>query len=195
MNRMIRFVLLFFMFLTIAPRLPAPISEVQETPSPTAARGKEKAAAAQHKTADSSESTLTKFEGTWRSTASSKNEVGSSLNYSYTLIIRSGVAEWTGEATIRLAPGTTWSNYPEPYNSISPIYRKWTARSTDLKLEGSNLTIRWPSAVLADWAPKSIPYGILNTAAQQPGETAYFLKQNQLISSDGTTSATWTRVK
>ncbi len=194
MNRL-RHLLLATCLLLITPhRLPAPIQEVPEPATPLPEKSKPKPKSTEPESDHISKSARS-FEGTWRSTTSSKNEVGSSLNYSYTLVIRNGAAQWTAEATINLAAGTTWSDFPEPYNAVSPIYRKWIAKSTDLKLEGASLTIRWPGATLADWAPKSIPYGVLNTSSQPGGNWVYFLKQNQMISSDGKTSGTWTRAQ
>lgn len=111
-----------------------------------------------------------------------------------TLVIKNGnIAERIAESTGTLAPGKKWPDLTEPYNSISPLYTKWTKKSTDLKLEGSNLRIQWPADTLTDWAPKTIPYGVLSKL--KPSSVVYILNGDQLIATDGKTSTTYTRAR
>ena len=181
-----------------AHRLPAPISE--EKPSPTEAPSKPKAAPAKQKSSDSSESSsMRRFEGTWRATSSSKNQVGSTFSLTQTLIIKNGTASFTGEIISTLAPGKKWSNYSAPYNSISPIYRKLTNKAIEVKGEGSNIRIRWQGARLTDWTPKTIPIGVMNLSVKnmvgQPSSVLCVLSGQQLIVTGGKRALTYTRVR
>jgi hypothetical protein len=176
-----------------AHRLPAPISE--EEPSPTEAPSKPKSAPAKHKSSDSSEpSSIHRFEGTWRGTFPSKNQIGT-FNRTYTLIIKNGTADITQESTSTLSPGKKWSNYPAPYNSISPIYRKLTNKATEVKAEGSNIRIRWQGYRLTDWAPRTIPVGLFKNVVGQPFSDLWVLNGQQLIVTNGKQSGTYTRVR
>jgi hypothetical protein len=178
--------------LITAHRLLAPISE----PTPEETKAKPQAAPAKHKSVESSDSnSARRFDGTWKATDSSRNQAGSTVNRTATIVIKNGVAEFTSEATATLDPGKTWSDLPEPYNSSSPIYKKWTARSTDLKFEGSNLKIRWLGTRLTDWAPKTIPVGVFKNPVDQPHSALYILSGQQLIVTNGKQSATYTRVR
>jgi hypothetical protein len=174
-----------------AHRLPAPISE--EKTSPPEAPSKP----AKHKASDSADSSsirLRRLDGTWRATASSKNQAGT-FNHTFTVIIRNGTADLTVESTSTLAPGKKWSDLPAPYNSISPIYRKSVDKSTELKAEGSNTRIRWPGGRIIDWAPKTIPVGLFKSSFVQPASTLYILSGQQLIVTNGKASLTYTRVR
>src|SRR5437899_12615865 len=124
-----------------AHRLPAPIAE--EKPSPTEAPSKPKSEPGKHRSRDSSDSSsIRRFDGTWRTTRSSKNQGGSTLSVAITLIIKDGTAVYTVEKTGTLASGKRWSDLPAPYKSISQIYQKWTDKANDVKPEGSNIGLR-----------------------------------------------------
>ena len=195
MKLALRFLCSVTLLLILVHRLPAPISEAV-APTPTEAPAKSKAAPARHKASESSEgNSASRFEGTWRATGSSRDQAGSTVNRTATIVIKNGVAEFTSEATATLDPGKTWSDLPEPYNSSSPIYKKWTDKSTDLKPEGSNLKIRWPGGRLTDWAPKTIPFGLFKNPNGQPATGLYILSGQQLIVTNGKQSTTYTRVR
>src|SRR2546427_12351535 len=177
-----------------AHRLPAPILE--EKPSPTEAPSKPKSAPAKHKSRDSSDSSsITRFDGTWRATFSTKNKFGSTFSNTKTLIIKDGTAVYIGELTSTLASGKRWSDLPVPYNSVSPIYKKATERAIDAKAEGSNIRIRWPGWRLTDWTPKTIPSFLFKNWVGQPTRSLCILSGEQLISTDGKQSLTYTRVR
>jgi hypothetical protein len=182
--------------LATAHQSPAPILEDQGNPAPAAAATttKPKAAPVKRKSGGSSDSSsIRRFEGRWQA-SSSQTQASTSWKRVGTLVINNGSAQWSLEQTSTLAPGKTWSDIPAPYNAISPVYKKWTSRSTDLKPEGSNLRISWPGSTLVDWSPKKIPATTWKNTSQ-PGSAIYLLSGDQLIQTNGKTTATWTRVK
>jgi hypothetical protein len=177
-----------------AHRLPAPILE--EKPSPTEAPSKPKSAPVKHKSSDSpNSSSISRFDGTWRATFSSKNKFGSTFSNTKTLIIKDGTAVYILESTATLASGKRWSDLPAPYNSVSPIYKKCTDKATDVKAEGSNIRLRWPGWRLTDWTPKTIPFGVFKNVVGQPNIGLCILSGQQLIATSGKGGVTYTRVR
>ena len=186
------------LLLLTAQQLPAPISEVQATPGETTAPAKSKAAPTKRKSEEVSETnSARRLDGTWRWTYSWKAGAGNTFNATGTLVIQhGGSAELTSEYTSTLGPGATWPGYPAPYNSISPVYTKVLAKSVVMKPEGSNLRIQWAAAKLADWAPKTIPYGVVTGGhVNQPKSILYIPSGNSILATDGKTTATWTRAR
>ena len=182
------------LLIIFAHRLPAPILE--EKPSPTEAPSKPKSAPAKHKSRDSSDSSsITRFDGTWRATFSTKNKFGSTFSNTKTLIIKDGTAVYILESTGTLASGKRWSDLPAPYNSVSPIYKKCTDKATDVKAEGSNIRLRWPGWRLTDWTPKTIPFGVFKNVVGQPNSGLCILSGQQLIATSGKGGVTYTRVR
>lgn len=143
------------LLLILAHRLPAPISE--EKPSPTPETEKLKTAAAKHKSVESSDSnSARRFDGTWKGTLVSKIPTAV-YTISATLIIRDGkTADITNEVTSTLPRGGSWSNSPDAYRHLSPLYQKITNHSDHLVAEGFDLMIRWSGRRLVDWAPKTL---------------------------------------
>jgi hypothetical protein len=177
-----------------AHRLPAPILE--EKPSPTEAPSKPKSAPAKHKSSDSpNSSSIRRFDGTWRATFSSKNKFGSTFSNTKTLIIKDGTAVYILESTATLASRKRWSDLPAPYNSVSPIYKKCTDKATDVKVEGSNIRLRWPGWRLTDWTPKTIPFGVFKNVVGQPNSGLCILSGQQLIATSGKGGVTYNRVR
>jgi len=177
-----------------AHRLPAPILE--QNPSPPVAPSTPESAQSKHKSIGSSNSSsIRRFDGTWRAAGSWKGPAGNTFSRTQTLIIKNGTADFTGEMTSTLASGKRWTDLPSPYNSSSPIYRKWINKSTDLKTEGSNLRIHWQGQRLTDWAPKTIPIGVLKNAVGQPSNVLLILSGDHLIDTNGKQSQTYSRMR
>jgi hypothetical protein len=172
----------------------SPAQTVEKKPSPTEARS----APAKDKSSDSSgSSSSTRFDGTWRVAGSWKDRVGNTFNETRTIIIKNGVANLTSEMTSTLAPGSKWNDVPAPYNSSSPLHTKRTNKSSDLKMEGSNLKVHWQGSRLTDWAPKTIPNGALKDTFKDgmPSTVLFVLNEDHLIVTSGLRSATYTRVQ
>jgi hypothetical protein len=173
-------------------RLPAPISE---EPTPTVAP-KLKPRPVEHNVGGSPAVTsLERFNGMWRSTQSGQAANGISFQATKTIIIRNGnAATFTSDSTSTLVSGATWTDWPDPYNSMSPVSIRWVRRSSDLRAEGSNLRINWPVAEPTDWSPKSIPRSLLLTN-RQSASVLYILNGDKLIATDGKESHTYSRVR
>jgi len=172
--------------------LPAPIIE-EATPSPTRANSTKSKVPAS--TSDTNDAPLNRFNGTWRRESSSQDQNGNTVRETRTLVIANGTkAEWTVERVGTLSPGKTWAGLSAPYNTVPEIHERETDKSSDLIAEGSNLKIHWPPTKVTDWSPKTIPAG---TFKGYPYATTqvYILDGDHLISTDGKSSATWTRVK
>ena len=181
------------LLIIFAHRLPAPISE--EQPSPIGEQSKPKSAPARHRSSDSSDSSsIRRFEGTWRVSGSRKNQTGS-FTQTATFIIRNGTADFIAERTATLAPGKKWSDFPAPYNSISPIYQKWVNKATDFKSEGSNIRVGFQGGRLVDWAPKTIPIGLFKNVIGPPTSSLCILSGQQLIATNGKQSTTYARIR
>jgi hypothetical protein len=191
MKRIATLILAVVVLFATAHHSPAPI--VEEKPSPPAARSpKAKAADSKSETGPAS---LSKFNGTWRREASSTDQNGNRINEIRTLLIRNGsTAEWRVDRTAILSPGKTWAGLSAPYNSIAEIRVKVTAKSSELKLDGSNLKVTWPPTEVTEWSPKTIPASFFKP---YPYTTSfvYILEGDHLIATDGKTTATWTRVR
>jgi hypothetical protein len=114
------------------------------------------------------------------------------------LVIKDGKkAERTSESTSALAPGKTWpqSLLPRPYSAVSPLSAKWVDESTNMKVEGPNLTVHWPAERLVDWAPKSIPVEFIEKRTGSENTITYILNGDRLISTDGKRKTIWQRVR
>lgn len=194
LRRTFSFSLAAALLLVSAHRLPAPISE--ERPATEETSSKPKSGPAKRKSADSSDtSSIRRFEGTWRAAKAWKNKSGTFTRI-VTVTIKDGTDNLTGEMTSTLLPGKKWGDLPAPYNSMSPIHRKWTSKATQIKTEGSNLRVQWPSIKLTDWTPKTIPLKLVEGTVTQPSVSIYVLSGQQLIITNGTGGgATYTRVR
>lgn len=158
--------------------MPAPISEVPESATP---------ASRKHKVPDTSDSATThRFDGTWVS-HSSTNSQGYGTSSTATLIIRDGkTADTTSEATLILHDPRGWSDLPEAYKHLSPLYLKATNHADHLIAGGSDLMIRWSSGGrLVDWAPKTLPRELAQKIAGLENPTnmpvAVSLKGDELV--------------
>src|SRR5216683_5199456 len=172
------------LLLSSAHRSPAQV--VEQKPSPTEARAEARSAPAKDKSSDSSGSSSSKrFDGTWRATTSWKAPVGNTFKQTGTLIIKNGVATFTKEVNSTLAPGNKWINPSAPYNSSSPVYTKFTNKSTVLKTEGSNLKVHWQGERLTDWTPKTIPISAFKNAGGAPNTVLLVLSEDHLIATTG----------
>lgn len=194
LRRTFCFSLVATLLLITAHRLPAPISE-EKTPPPEAP-SKPDSAPAKHRSRNSPDSSpIKRFEGTWRTTKSLKNKSGT-LNRTVIVIIKDSTVHLTGEVTSILIPGKKWNDLPAPYNSMSPIDRKWSSTATGIRMDGSNLRVQWPTIGLTDWSPKTIPLNLVQGKVTQPSTSIYILSGEQLIVTSGTGgSATYTRVR
>jgi hypothetical protein len=188
MNRLLKTLLTIGIFLITASHLPAPIQEIPESPTPAPKYSPEpKATRSRVVAPDTTSDSLRKFEGTWIRRDSETNAKGTRNDVIATLAILKGrSADLTEEFISTLAPGVTWSNLPEPYDTISPLRDKWKRHSSELRVSGSNLTIRWSGDQLIDWAPKTIPREHFATMKRQtPGFITYALMGDQLTSNNG----------
>jgi hypothetical protein len=182
------------LLLSSAHRSPAQV--VEKKPPPTAAPAEVRSAPAKDKSSDSSgSSSSNRFDGTWRVTTSWKAPVGNTFKQTGTLIIKNGVATFTKEVNSTLAPGNKWINPSAPYNSSSPVYTKFTNKSTDLKPEGSNLKVHFQGERLTDWTPKTIPISAFTDAVGLPSTVLLILSEDHLIVTTGKQSQTYTRVQ
>lgn len=196
-NRGLCVLIVVALLLGTAHRLPALIQE--GSPTPTEATNKPKSAPTKHKASNSSDSSpVRRFEGTWRSTGSSKNQYGTTVSRTMVIVIKNSTADLTIEQTSTLASGKKWNDFPAPYNSISPIYRKLYRKSAEVKTEGSNLRIRWQDAKVVDWSPRTIPLNLIAKGVDKPiHEILCILSGQQLIvtAAGSGHSATYTRVR
>jgi hypothetical protein len=182
--------------LTAAPRLPAPVSEVQEKPQTTATPDKAEGSSANVKRkprASSEDNSLQRFDGTWQRKGTTTAN-GATYSRTSAVIIRNGkTAQFSGESISTLQAGRLWPGWPKPYNVTSPVTIKSTAESTDLKADGSNLRIHWPAARL-DWTPRNIPIELIKKGTESR-TVIYVLNGEQLIVTDGKTTGILTRLK
>src|ERR1700736_5678469 len=148
MNRLLKTLTIIGLLAVTAHRLPAPISE----PTPEETKAKPQAAPAKHKTVESSDSnSARRFDGTWKGALVNKTPTAV-YTISATLIIRDGkTADITNEVTSTLPRGGSWSNSPDAYRHLSPLYQKITNHSDRLVAEGSDLMIPWSGPHLIDW--------------------------------------------
>lgn len=186
------------LLLITAHQLPAPIvEEEKQTPAPTeSAQPKSKRERSKAAEVSSDSGAALKFDGTWRTTNTQRYAEGS-IQEAATLVVDSGrKAEFTGEGTFTLASGKVWpaEALAPPYNKLSPISTKWMGESTDLKVQGQNLTIRWPPSRLVAWTPKNIPRQVLEKS-NDGSEVTYILDGARLISTTGKRSTIWHRVQ
>ena len=177
-----------------AHRCPAPITE--QTPSPPPAASPSEPAQTKYKPRHAAESgSASRFDGTWRVTSFRKAPNGNTFNRSQMLIIRNGTAEYVEELTSTLSAGKKWSDFSPPYNAMSPIHKKWTKASSDLRSEGSNLKINWPGQRLVAWDPKTIPISAFKNPVGQPSTVLLILSGDHLIDTNGKQSQTYARIR
>ena len=187
------FVLFLIISLVTTLRLPAPI--IEEKPSPTKAPAKHEVETGNSKLTNTTVVLLRRFNGTWRRESSSQDQNGNTVKETRTLVIANGMkAEWTVEKVGVLSPGETWAGLSAPYNTIPEIHVRETDKSSDLKIQGSNLKIQWPPTKAIDWSPETIPAGTFK-GYPYPTTQVYILDGDRLISTDGKSSATWSRLK
>ena len=194
MNRRRKFLALLMVIpLLMTGRLPAPIIE-ESTPAPSKSTSP-------HETAESTPTAASRsaqqFDGTWKGpysqTYSSESQASQNV-----LIIQDGARTASLESTLIRTPTDHWSDVPTEY-STTPLTFKWRFVSRDLKLDGSNLRIRWEAPQLLDWTPKaftSAQIEQMKKAANQTVQAVYTLRGNQLTREfDTQGGATYTRVK
>jgi hypothetical protein len=140
------------------------------------------------------------FDGTWKGTRS-ESDSGGTRTTKYVLVIRNSARSASVEQMVTGTPTTSWNDMPTEY-SKSPLIFKWRSVSTDLKLDGSNLRVRWEPIQLVEWSPKGLPLATIEAAKKQSAGaqgariSVYTLRGDQLtreFDSDGRT--TYTRVK
>jgi len=194
--RSFRFLVLLTVLLVLTThRAPAPIHE-QATPTPVPRTARPKPAT-QESASTKALSATEKFVGSWKGNFSQSNaqESGTSENL---LIIQSGGKSASLECNWTRTPVVPWSDMPEEY-STTPLITKWRAGSTDLKLDGSNLRIRWGPWQLIDWSPKVLSAAqidALKNSANLARMSVYTLKGNQLTREfDSQGGTTYTRVR
>jgi hypothetical protein len=187
----------FGLLVITAHRLPAPIQE-ESTPSPVAkVKPGPGESPANEALSEPELAAARRFDGAWQVTGVKTDAAGSS-RWIATIVIENGRrAEWSRETTSILDNGKKWPQawLPSPFNKISPIFERWVDESTDLKIEGSKLTIRWPPDRLADWSPKTIPARLFEKTKGSANTVTYILNGDQLISTDGNVTATWYRIR
>ena len=195
MNRRRKFLaLLVAIPLVMTRRLPAPIID-ESTPVPS------KSTSA-HKTAESTPPAASRsaqqFDGTWKGPYS-QTYSGESLASQNVLVIEAGARRASLEVTLTRTSTDHWKDVPTEY-STTPLTFRWRFVSRDLKLDGSNLRIRWEAPQLIDWSPKAFSPAqieeIKKTAAKNKKISIYTLRGNQLTREfDSQGGATYTRVK
>jgi hypothetical protein len=176
-------------------RLPAPILEPEGTPAPAAAP---KAPRSQSASADTNRDSLRKFDGTWKGpfsqTYSTETQVSQNV-----LVIQDGGQRASLEGTLVRTPIKGWNDMPTEYSTTALTFR-WRFVSKDLKLDGSNLRIRWEAPQLIDWSPKAFSPAqieeLKRKAAKESRVSVYTLRGNQLTREfDTQGGAIYTRVK
>jgi hypothetical protein len=176
-------------------RLPAPILEPEGTPAPAAAP---KTPRSQSASADTSRDSLQKFDGTWKGRSSETDSKATKVTQNV-LVIQNSARRASLEQTITSTPTIAWAEVPKEY-STATLTSRWRSASTDLKLDGSNLRIRWEPSQLIDWSPKAFSPAqleqIKKTANQTVKSSVYTLRGNQLTREfDTQGGAIYTRVK
>lgn len=187
----------FGLLVITSGQLPAPITE-ESTPAGVATTKPRPGESPATETLPELEGySAPRFDGTWQISGVNTTSAGSN-RWTATLVIENGrKAQWSRETTSILEHGKTWPRtwLPAPYNNISPIFERWVDESTDLKIEGAKLTIRWPRDQLADWSPKTIPARLFEKTKGGTNTVTYLLKGDQLVSTDGEITATWHRIR
>ena len=177
-------------------RLPAPIREEATPTQIPIPKPKTVPERSKPKTA---EDRSNQFDGTWKGTLSESDSLGTKTK-KYVLVIRNGARSASVEEIVTGTPTTFWNDLPTEY-SKSPLTFKWKWVSTDLKLDGSNLRVRWEPVQLIDWSPKGLPPATIAKAKEQTAVTSnrisvYTLRGDQLTREfDSKGGATYNRVK
>jgi hypothetical protein len=190
-------VTLFFVW---THRLPGPI--VEEQPSPSVASEQKKAkstkAAAATPEPNAGSKSIQRFIGTWKG-YSSKDSSSATHRRENVLIIEDGGHRASLERTATLTPTDHWKDVPKEY-SKNPAILKWRCVSTDLKLDGSNLTIRWEPFQLVEWSREMVSTELIQKLKTKEGTgktvSVYTLHGNQLTREfDPKGGVTYTRAK
>ena len=152
------------LLLVTAHQLPAPIvEETTPTPAttPSSVRSKPRPKSTEPESDHNSKS-VRSFQGTWTGTASITSKDNNSFTFKKTLLISDRSAVVVAEMTMTRPAGGTWNDLPVSINA-SPVHVKITSRSSDLKSNGSKLTINWGPPQFSDWFPKEIPSNVQQT--------------------------------
>ena len=191
-----RICLIFYLLAATAHRLPAPIVETEENPTPApeqpealkrkhSARSTSSSEESRPKVAKTKPAAApvsqgpTRFDGTWKGTKTKKSP-GSSGNYvlsrSYTLIIKDGkTADLITESTLTPPRGAA-------------EYYKGSNHSDNLTAAGSDLIIRFSGGRLIDWKPKTVPrdqaQNFMESETGQ-GTSVFTLKGDELVGGGG----------
>ena len=182
------------LLMSVSHRLPAPIRE-ETTPTQTPIpKPKTVPERPKPKIIDNRS---TQFDGIWKGTYSKK--MGSSVTSTShnILVMRNGARGASFEGTTTLLTGTFWPDVPIEY-SKSPFTLKMRSVSTDLKLDGSNLRIRWEPRQVIDWSPKMLSTAQVEKVknAAESANEIYTLRGDQLTREfDSNGGVTYTRTK
>ncbi len=193
-----RIFLVFFLLAVSAHRSPAPIVE-DVTPTPTASKTTRKTPeSAERKPPSASNHSALQFDGTWKGPYS-QTYSGESQASQNVLVIEDGARRASLEVTLTRTPTDHWKDVPTEY-STTPLTFRWRFVSRDLKLDGSNLRIRWEAPQLIDWSPKAFSPAqieeIKKAGAKNKLIAIYTLRGNQLTREfDSKGGATYTRVR
>jgi hypothetical protein len=177
--------------------MPAPIVE-EEKPTLAPRRSEAKATAPKKTPAESS--SLGKFEGTWTGSAPDNSApTHHTGQFSNVLVIKNGSASLTTNATRSLLPGQVWTGASAGYETVSTTMARWRWSSNDLRVDGSNLRIKWPAGQLIDWSPKVVLSAEAVEkvkASDKPKTSVYTLSGNQLTREfDANGGVTYSRAK
>jgi hypothetical protein len=140
------------------------------------------------------------FDGTWEGTLA-EIKSGGTKRTKFVLVIPNGARSASLEAMVTSTPTTFWNDVPTEY-SKSPFTFRYRSVSTDVKLDGSNLRVRWEPDQLVEWSPRVLPQATIEEAKKQTvvaqGDriSVYTLRGDQLTREfDSKGGATYTRVK
>jgi hypothetical protein len=205
MKRSLLFFLTVAFLLMAAQRLPAPIVEPEEkpTPAPEQSKAPKPKHSPQSKTTSQEPSSAkietrakrtaapalqgaARFDGTWKGRFTGANATAT-YNASDILIIKDGkTVDATVEGTLTLRSGSSW-DLPQQYRRLSPLYLKFTLHANRLSMAGRDLIIRWDGPRLIDWSPKTLPRQELQKLVEKyPLKPILFtLKGDELVKDDG----------
>jgi hypothetical protein len=193
--RSLSFVVFAAVFLLTAHRVPAPIFD-EASPTPVPRTTKPKSITQKPESAKAT-SGGEKFAGAWKGDSTSSTAQVSETNQNV-LIIQNGVNKASMDTTRTVTPLTPWNDLPAEYSN-TPIVWKWRWFSTDLKLDGSNLRIRWAPPQLIDWSPKvfsSTQIDAIKKASNLSRMSVYTLRGDQLTREfDSQGGITYSRLK
>jgi len=198
MNRPAALFFAVVILLAATHRLPAPIQEIPESPTLIQKHSPEPKLVRSRQASDSSSDPVRRFDGAWSGSRTTNGAHHTDVVQNL-LKIRGGdrTASITSTVTQTLVPGQVWGNVPEAYQTTSPIVLKYVYSSNDLRVDGSNLRIRWPAVPLADWSPKTIPAAVIQPIATgRASMSVYTLHGNELTREfDSNGGVTYKRAK